>query len=936
MALDSDNPFADLVPAQSDQGFTGYIPGNPKPKDETPGGYVGDLSHLTPIPGGPADPYRPGGELDPNKPVKDPASKQAEQKAAYLTTNMNANVALMNNALKTDPAATKPTWGQYFAGFLGEDAQNSMTPDQRQVVVNSQKLITDAALTLGTGAAYTKEQIEAYRRGFFPQLGDSEAAIKAKRESLKAAMIAAKLQAGSLAPQVDQAMQQLGLNDDVPDKPSARTPARQAEIDSVIAKATGLIQSGREQDALALLAQHKLDVGPGELDAFKAGKRSPGFNLRGQPAPAGDEKPPVEVAATDKFHDRVEAERKIGLTDSPVHTLAMQGATLSLSDEAAGLGEAAANIVSSPFTGNFDPVGSYKFGRDLERSRIDDARQQLGWGGTGIELLSGMASAGPTSALAAFTPARAARAATVAGSAGGALAGFGAGEGTEQSAAGAAGGGVLGAAVGRYAPAVLDRASGLLPRRFRPPQGMAPDVAQAAQAEGVDLIRPMVDPNAVSDFGALESNVYSQPTIRGATARVRGQIEDRVEHLGGGGTPLDTEAAGSVVQGAGRRFIERSRQVANTLYNRARSLSGDATVTPRAALGQMRQELQSLNETPDVNQGEIGFINELGNDLSRGPLSVDAIRNLRASVRGRIDQSGLTATQADARANRILDALQQDVQASLPSAAAQAYRRADLFYRERMVHIDDIIGRFLGPRDKPLSGEQAFNRLKAMTSPGGDSRRLSGLMRSLDPPERQDISATIAQSLGRRAPDEPFSPALFLSQVRKLSPGAQRTLFGAEGVQSIDNLRLLSQRLEGAEQDINRSRSATVLERQGIRTAARAFISGIAGIGGAAMTGSVSGGIAGMAVAGGAMGASAARRVLSARAMVNPRVSMWLADAANVGTQQQAQEMTRRLSVIIAREPVLAQELQPIYQMLEQRLATPLAANPEPQRDDDK
>jgi hypothetical protein len=43
---------------------------------------------------------------------------------------------------------------------------------------------------------------------------------------------------------------------------------------------------------------------------------------------------------------------------------------------------------------------------------------------------------------------------------------------------------------------------------------------------------------------------------------------------------------------------------------------------------------------------------------------------------------------------------------------------------------------------------------------------------------------------------------------------------------------LLSRKLEEAEKDINRSRSATVLERQGIRSAARAFIAGIAGIGG--------------------------------------------------------------------------------------------------------
>jgi hypothetical protein len=81
------------------------------------------------------------------------------------------------------------------------------------------------------------------------------------------------------------------------------------------------------------------------------------------------------------------------------------------------------------------------------------------------------------------------------------------------------------------------------------------------------------------------------------------------------------------------------------------------------------------------------------------------------------------------------------------------------------------------------------------------------------------------------------------------------------------------------------------------------------------------------------MGASAARRVLSARAMVNPRVSRWLAEAADVSTRAQAVEMQRRLGVIIAREPALANELQGVYHALEQRLNPSLAAEPQTEGD---
>jgi hypothetical protein len=638
-----------------------------------------------------------------------------------------------------------------------------------------------------------------------------------------------------------------------------------------------------------------------------------------------------------KVRQRVKQEKELG-GPGPVQSLVMQGGTLNLSDEGAGVGESLANILTSPITGDFDPIGAYRIGRDAERMRIDDARRQLGYGGTALELASGLGSAGP-GALEMIAPKAAAQAAGKGGTVGGALAGFGAGEGAQDSATGAAGGALGGYVLGRFAPTVISKGARLLPKRFRAPQGMAPDVANAAQAEGVDLMRPMVDPHSVSDYGALESNVYSQPIIRGASARIRGQIEDRVSDLAPGGVALEPGAAGDRVQDASRRFISRSKGVANTLYNRARAIAGpDATVTPRAALGQLRQELMSLKETPNVNQGELSFINELGDDLTNGPLTISAIRNLRTSIRGRINQSGLTATQADARANRVLDALQQDVASSLPPGAATAYRRADAFYRERMTHVDDVISRFLGPKDRPLSGEQSFARLKSMASPGGDGRRLGAIMRSLDGPERQDVAATIAQSLGRRSPDEPFSTALFVSQTSKLSPSARRTIFGPDGAQSIDNLRLLSRKLEEAEKDINRSRSATVLERQGLRMAARSFIATLAGMGStAAMTGSAGVGIAGGAAAGGAMMASAARRVLSARAMVNPRVSRWLAEAADVATERQAKEATRKLGVIIAREPALANELQPVYQALQQRLsgtAMPLAANPQTNGED--
>lgn len=164
--------------------------------------------------------------------------KAAEQKAAFLTTNLLGNVNIMQKAVTADPSVTAPTWDQLAVGILGDDVKNAYLPGQRQVIENSQRLITDAALTLGTGAAYTPEQIEAYRRGFFPQVGDKKEAIAAKREALRTALVAARIGAGAGAEKIDQAMLALGFSGDplvpTPDVGPAPAPGAGGDQEPVL------------------------------------------------------------------------------------------------------------------------------------------------------------------------------------------------------------------------------------------------------------------------------------------------------------------------------------------------------------------------------------------------------------------------------------------------------------------------------------------------------------------------------------------------------------------------------------------------------------------------------------------------------------------------------------------------------------------------------
>jgi hypothetical protein len=634
-----------------------------------------------------------------------------------------------------------------------------------------------------------------------------------------------------------------------------------------------------------------------------------------------------------KVQDRIAQEDKLGLGEDPITTLLKQGATLNLSDEAAGVGNVAANVVASPFTGNFDPLGAYRVGRDVERQRVVDANNALGYAAAPIEFVGGLASASPTNALSALgnVPAMI-RQGAQAGAVGGGIAGFGAGQGAQQSIAGAGLGAVGGAAVGAAAPYAVNRfAPNNALARFAPD---TPDVVNAAQAEGVNLLRPMVDPASRGKFGALESAPGSQNVIREGVDQVKGQIEGRVANLGQGGTAMEPGAAGEKLQLSGNRYIERSRGIKNRLYSAAENAGGDARFVPEKAIAQADQEIAALQTNPQTNAGEIRFLQGIRDDLaSPGGKTVAEIRNIRTGLRGAIGNSNLTLSGAEARANSILGAAADDISAAVPDAG-RLYKRADAFYRERQTVVDDIKRSILGSKSDPLDPQKAFQNIKTLSAPGGNLRRLSAVTRYLEPDERQDVAATVASTLGRKAQDAPFSSDIFLSQTDKMSPGALRTIFGQDGAESISNLRLLSQKLKESGADINRAKTANSMLRQ-MATRLVASLTGLGGMAGMAeggMTGAGSGALTGLAVGGAVKGAQVARNILSARAMVSPKLTRWLAQAADVSTPSQAKQAVKGLSLVISREPALAHELTPIRDFLDQRVTQLLAANPDDQQ----
>lgn len=127
---------------------------------------------------------------------------EGERTAGILANRLDFAQSQINDILATSPEVKSPGMLPTALSSVGLDYLARISnPDERNVIEAAQMDMLDAALTLGTGAAYTKEQLEGYRKSYFPQLGDGETVINRKAERLKNLIDAAYAKAGRGAPE---------------------------------------------------------------------------------------------------------------------------------------------------------------------------------------------------------------------------------------------------------------------------------------------------------------------------------------------------------------------------------------------------------------------------------------------------------------------------------------------------------------------------------------------------------------------------------------------------------------------------------------------------------------------------------------------------------------------------------------------------------------
>lgn len=841
-----------------------------------------------------------------------------ERTAAFLGTRLEGALKDINSAAAIDPTATKPNMtaelsrSVFGEGKMGEAVANNMTPAQRQIIDQAQEDALDAALTLGTGAAYSKEQLAGYKKSYFPQIGDTPESVAAKTVRFNRLIEAARVKAGSAAGNIDEALGKSDARSSAPPEVAAGEALIPPKLndDGKVAVAGGTANplpgagpngTGTEVVGTGTAAGRVID---GAIDKA-AGITPPDGKLRVNLNQGGDPR-----LKDPSFHAGLKA-----LLDDPKATGDQIRAYWASHGGAPVDSSAKGAPTSSPRTGSggietteaglrgvLDTV-SLGFGDEMQA-----AGDTLADGGTFKDnLLKQRATdsfdsdyhpiartAGQVVGGLALPMGEARTAAALGrtGAAYGAAYGFGSADGNlldrgKGAALGGIGGAVAGAALGAGGNALAARFNAALPRA----PGNIEGVRTLAAADRLDIpVMPADVGGAMTRraTGGLAQGTFSSgPIVRGAQRTVEAANEAKDNIVRGVGMATEPALAGEAATRGAQTFIERTRGTGNGAYDRAERLAGGARVQPVAARQALDRNIAELSQVPGGAAG-LADLQRLRGDLD-GDVSVAGIRGMRTALRDDFLRQGLRGSDLERRVNQVVDAAGDDVVRSLNSqgrnAAARAYGVADRYWRNRLRVIDDVLAPVIG-REGEKPGEAVIQSLN--TAARGNAARLTTFVRSLPPEESSVVRATMINQIGRatsgaqNATGDAFSLASFGTNWDKITPGAKRALFDRDSIAALNDLAQVASGTKAAQRYANHSNTG-----------------GAVSVLSTLLTG----------------GSSIPAEMITGRMLASPRLARWLARAPSQRPSA-VQAYLGQLGQIASREPAISKEVLSLQQRL--------------------
>lgn len=742
---------------------------------------------------------------------------------------------------------------------------NYFTDGDRQAAESAQDEFIAASLRQDSGAAIPEEELERQRRIYFPMPGDGPEALEQKRQARIRAITGLEQSSGRLLENTRAEWNKMGLSS------LQMALERGATKDEILAIAQ---RNGLSVDEAALEANIKSRDAGGAVSSFV---------------------PP----------DNPNGGGGGGLTGETF----MQGIAEGAGDIVQGIGNTIGMVT--------DPFGRV----------IADA---LGYDGSQMQSLGTVAREGVGLPQSQNPIVRNVNEFAASGLAGGVVArsvGAVLNPGTAQAVANtvgrtpirdtaAAAGAGAGAAVGEEVGGTPGQVAGLLigglsansaaNRLSSVAAGGTPNaLAMAAGRQGVDLLPADAGgPVARAFTTGTRASPLSVGPVTNAAERQQQQFGQAVQRTADKqGEVVNTQTAGEAVRTGAQAYSKESAQAGSRMYDRAATLAkGVRAIKPTATVQAVNEALARMKQNPAASPSDIQSLEAFRARIESG-VSIQGLRDARTTLSQGVYDGKLRSGADQSMWKGILSNVADDIDAGLRSVgrddAANAFRRADKFWSERVEFIDQALQPILG-RDGAKGGEQVLQAIEGMArGQSGGNARLSRVLSALPAEEAGNVRATLIDRLGRAKPGaqdaqgETFSAATFLTNWNKMTPQAKASIFPDKATRN--NLNDLAVIAEGTK----RGQSMANTSNTGIAIGANASI-----------------GAAGAVTNLPATLIGAGSLYLTGKLMASPKFARILATTSKMPPEAANRSFREQVGLLATREPALQGDLSKVMQAM--------------------
>jgi len=441
-------------------------------------------------------------------------------------------------------------------------------------------------------------------------------------------------------------------------------------------------------------------------------------------------------------------------------------------------------------------------------------------------------------------------------------------------------------------------------------------VLAAAERQRVPLMPADVGGSGVQGLtsGTAQSVVGRGPVTRASEATTEAlqlAAQRAADETGKVKSPLEI---GLSLKDAATAFATTTSRRGGELYDRVQKAAEGLVFRPLNAAKTIDREIDRLRKKNDPSDPLLRYLESKREQLST-PQGFDyegakqILSDLKADHRVKDDL--LRVTNAKSTLGRVARAMEDDVTGTMikndREGAANAFKTANAYWRQRVETLDDALEPVLGTNATP---DLILDSINAMAGGRkGGVQRLVRVINSLPEADRGSIRATIVDRLGRAKPGaqdaggEVFSPAEFMTNWNKMSNEAKAALFGRDRKlsQALDDIALLAGSTKQAQRFVNQSQTAGAVQVNNLYNIMAG--AGMLGGGAAATAGNF-----GVALTSVVLPLVLTR--LSANALTSQRLVRYLADAPK--KVKNADQFRAGLLDIASKVPAVSAELEAI------------------------